>query len=90
MCLAQGHNTVMLVRLEPAAPQSFESSTLCSPSLHAVASIIRSVWPIKLLYNKHISKARIFLLVDLREFFFSDLGSGGRKKINKKALKMTS
>ena len=29
-----------------------------------------------------------FLLVDLREFF-SDLGSGGRKK-NKKALKMTS
>ena len=45
------------------------------------------------------TKARIFLLVDLREFF-SDLGSGGRKKINKKvggtkkinkkALKMTS
>ena len=30
-----------------------------------------------------------FLLVDLREFF-SDLGSGGTKKINKKALKMTS
>ena len=34
-------------------------------------------------------KARFFLLVDLRDFF-SDLGSGGRKKINKKALKMTS
>ena len=34
-------------------------------------------------------KTRIFLLVDLRGFF-SDLGSGGRKKINKKALKMTS
>ena len=34
-------------------------------------------------------KARIFLLVDLGDFF-SDLGSGGRKKINKKALKMTS
>ena len=34
-------------------------------------------------------KARIFLLVDLLEFF-SDLGSGERKKINKKALKMTS
>ena len=34
-------------------------------------------------------KARIFLLVDLREFFLN-LGSGGRKKINKKALKMTS
>ena len=33
--------------------------------------------------------ARIFLLVDLRGFF-SDLGSGERKKINKKALKMTS
>ena len=31
-------------------------------------------------------KARIFLLVDLRENF-SDLGLGGRKKINKKALK---
>ena len=30
-----------------------------------------------------------FFLVDLREFF-SDLGSGGRKKINKKGLKMTS
>ena len=25
-------------------------------------------------------KARIYLLVDLRDFFFSDLGSGGRKK----------
>ena len=35
------------------------------------------------------TKARIFLLVDLRDFF-SDLGSGGRKSINKKALKMTS
>ena len=35
-------------------------------------------------------QARIFLLVDLRGFF-SDLGSGGdEKKINKKALKMTS
>ena len=34
-------------------------------------------------------RARIFLLVDLPEFF-SDLGSGGRKKINKKAPKMTS
>ena len=32
---------------------------------------------------------QIFLLVDLREFF-SDLGSGVRRKINKKALKMTS
>ena len=30
-----------------------------------------------------------FLLVDLRDFF-SDLGSWGRIKINKKALKMTS
>ena len=38
---------------------------------------------------KTSTKARIFLLVDLREFF-SDLGSGGRKKIDKKALKMTS
>ena len=34
-------------------------------------------------------KARIFLLVDLR-IFFLDLGSGDEKKINKKALKMTS
>ena len=35
------------------------------------------------------AEARIFLLVDLRGFF-SDLGSTGRKQINKKALKMTS
>ena len=34
-------------------------------------------------------KARIFLLVDLRDFL-SDLGSGELKKNNKKALKMTS
>ena len=39
------------------------------------------------MYNDR--KARFFLLVDLRDFFL-DLGSGGRKKINKKALKMTS
>ena len=32
------------------------------------------------------AKARIFLLVDLQDFFFSDLGLRGRKKINKKAL----
>ena len=32
---------------------------------------------------------QIFLLVDLREFFFRPR-VGGRKKINKKALKMTS
>ena len=38
---------------------------------------------------KHLGKARVFLLVDLREFF-SDLESWGRKNINKKALKMTS
>ena len=35
-------------------------------------------------------KARIFLLVDLMGIFFSDLGSGDEKEINKKALKMTS
>ena len=34
-------------------------------------------------------KARIFLLVDLREIFFRSR-VGGTKKINKKALKMTS
>ena len=33
--------------------------------------------------------ARIFLLSDL-QIFFSDLGSGEQKKINKKYLKMTS
>ena len=27
-----------------------------------------------------LAKARFFLLVDVREFFFSDLGSGGMKK----------
>ena len=31
----------------------------------------------------NISKSRFFLLVDLREFFFSDLGSGDEKKRNK-------
>ena len=36
-----------------------------------------------------LRKARIFLLTDLQDFF-SDLGSEGRKKKNKKALKMTS
>ena len=35
------------------------------------------------------TKARIVLLVDL-QVFFSDLGSGTEKKINKKTLKMTS
>ena len=39
--------------------------------------------------GKFFTKATIFLLVDLREKK-SDLGSGGTKKINKKALKMTS
>ena len=34
-------------------------------------------------------EARIFLLVDLRELFFR-FRVGGTKKINKKALKMTS
>ena len=35
----------------------------------------------------YVGLGQIFLLVDLRDFF-SDLGSGGRKKINKKALKI--
>ena len=35
------------------------------------------------------SKARIFLLVDLQDFFFR-FRVGGTRKINKKALKMTS
>ena len=33
----------------------------------------------------YINKARIFLIVDLQEFF-SDLGSGERKKKKKKKL----
>ena len=36
-----------------------------------------------------LNKARIFLLLDLQDFF-SDLGSEGRKIKIKKALKMTS
>ena len=36
-----------------------------------------------------VHKARIFLLVDLREIFFRPR-VGGTKKINKKALEMTS
>ena len=49
--------------------------------------------------KKHYARLRLhlsinalgqnFLLVDLRDFF-SDLGSRGRKKTTKKALKMTS
>ena len=35
------------------------------------------------LFQSWSHKARIFLLVDFRDFF-SDLGSGGRKKIKKK------
>ena len=35
------------------------------------------------------TEARIFLLVDLRDFFFR-IRVGGTKKINKKALRMTS
>ena len=35
-------------------------------------------------------KARIFLLVDLRDFFFRFRVGGDEKKNNKKALKMTS
>ena len=31
MCLAQGHNTVTLVRLEPAAPQSQVKHTTTEP-----------------------------------------------------------
>ena len=38
--------------------------------------------------SNHI-KARFFLLVDLQEYFFRSR-VGGTKKINKKALKMTS
>ena len=38
---------------------------------------------------KNIHKARFFLLVDLREKKFRSR-VGGTKKINKKALKMTS
>ena len=41
------------------------------------------------LFDLHYVKARFFLLVDLWEFFFRSR-VGGRKKINIKALKMTS
>ena len=36
------------------------------------------------------SKARFFILDDLREFFLRSRVGGDEKKINKKALKMTS
>ena len=39
--------------------------------------------------KNEFTKARFFLLIDLREFFFRSR-VGGTKKINKKALKMTS
>ena len=44
---------------------------------------------VRLPASLNTSKARIFLLVDLREKNFR-LRVGGTKKINKKALKMTS
>ena len=39
-------------------------------------------WPDCICIGNMQTRARFFLLVDLREFF-SDLGSGGRKKIKK-------
>ena len=39
-------------------------------------------------YHLKVSKANFFLLVDLREFF-SDLGSGGRKKKSSKNDQLT-
>ena len=48
----------------------------------AVTSYLKALSP-------YWHKARIFLLVDLRELFFR-FGVGRTKKINKKALKMTS
>ena len=39
--------------------------------------------------DQHVYKARFFLLVDLRKKKFRSRVAG-RKKINKKALKMTS
>ena len=44
---------------------------------------------LKLYENGKGIRPEFFLLVDLQDIF-SDLGSGGRKKRNKKALKMTS
>ena len=44
----------------------------------------------KVLFISQNTQARFFLLVDLREFFFRFRVGGVRKKINKKALKMTS
>ena len=49
----------------------------------------------KLLKNLHTCTTQLHLRQEffyelIYGIFFSDLGSGGRKKINKKALKMTS
>ena len=51
-------------------------------SASVLASALASVW-------HFLDKARLFLLVDLREFFFRSR-VGGTIKIDKKALKMTS
>ena len=58
-------------------------------SYYHLCKIYHTFLLIKQLKTTNNSKARIFLLVDLGEFF-SDLGSGVRLKINKKALKKTS
>ena len=62
-----------------------------SPCLDCRASGNLHDFVCKLIFTAYMRLSPdFFLLVDLSEFFFSDLGSGGQIKINKKPLKMTS
>ena len=74
-----------LSHLEHNSKEPVQPAVLPEPSLIAhtrYGSRLR-------LLPKSRSLGQIFLLVDLHEFFFRSR-VGGRKKINKKALKMTS
>ena len=40
MCLAQGHNAVMIVKLKPATPQSRVKHSTTEPLLSSLASVL--------------------------------------------------
>ena len=74
MCLAQGHNTVTLVRLEPAAPRSRVKHSTTEPlrslgkrSFHCHVSINHS--DLKIFFEKAVHEAGKESIVD-------DPGSG--------------
>ena len=44
MCLAQGHNTVTLVKLEPATPRSRVKYSTTEPLCSSIMVVITGVW----------------------------------------------